>query len=130
VTVASAKSINDLLDEATDLLDRAAGEIRDAPLSPTSKNIGHVAEALSQIFEIQLQIHALYPELAPDYMNHPSKDPAKHFEVTLGRVRQFEALGERETAVAFLKQFIAREPGSKQCALAEHEIARIEGRDA
>jgi hypothetical protein len=126
----SAKSIDDLLIQAAALLNRAAGEIRDAPLRPTSKNIGHVAEALSQIFEVQLQIHALHPELAPGYMNEPTKDPSKHFEVTLQRAKEFEALGETETAVAFLKQFIAREPGAEQCALAEREISRIEGKGA
>jgi hypothetical protein len=128
--MASAQSINVLLNEAAELMNRAAGEIRDAPLRPTSKNIGHIAEALSEIFEIQLQIHALHPELAPPHMNTPSSDPSRHFEVVSRRAKEFEALGETATAVAFLKQFVAREHGSEQCKAAEREIARLEGRDA
>ena len=113
-------------------MNKAAIEIRDAPLPPTSKNIGHIAEALTHVFEIQLQIHALHPELAPQYMNEPSKDPATALAVTLERVRRFEADGELPTAVAFLRQFLERESGAnaEQRAYAAREIARLEGRDA
>ena len=126
--MASARSINAILKEAAELLDRVAGEIRDAPLAPTSKNMGHVGQALSQIFEIQQQIYALHPELAPDFMNQPSEDATRHYEVTLERVKQFEGFGELETAAAFLRRFVTLEPGSPQRALAEREIARIEGK--
>jgi hypothetical protein len=130
--VASRHSINDLLERAGELLNQAAIEIRDAPLQPTSKNIRHIAEALSEIFEIQHQLHALHPELAPGYMNEPSKDPAKALAGALERARLFEAEGVPETAVAFLKQFLARESAAtaEQQSIAEREIGRIEGRDA
>ena len=127
----SPQTINALLEQAAQLLDRAASEIRDAPLKPTSKNIRHIGEALSEIFEIQLQIHALHPELAPSYMNEPSKDPAKAFEGTMERVKLFEAAGENQTAIAFLRQFISRQGSAlEQVRMAERKIAQIEGKDA
>jgi len=113
-----------------ELLDQAAREIRDAPLNPTSKNIRHIGTALSEVFEIQFQIHALHPELQPSYMKEPSKDPAKALAWTLERCKVFEEAGEPRTAIAFLQQFLAKETGARQRAMAEAEIRRLEGKDA
>ena len=128
--MATAHTINALLQRAVDLLDQAAGEIRDAPLNPTSKNIRHIGRALSEVFEIQFQIHALHPELQPPYMKGPSKDPAKVLTWTLERCKVFEEAGELRTAIAFLQQFLAKETGAEQRAVAEAEIRRLEERDA
>ena len=126
--MASAKSINVLLKQAAQLLDQVAVEIQNTPLAPTTKNIGHVGEALSQIFEIQQQIYALHPELTPDFLNQPSADPARHFQATLDRVKQFESLRHPEIAIALLRRFVTLESGSPQRLLAEQEIARLEGK--
>ena len=128
--MATAHTINTLLQQAVQLLDQAAGEIRDAPLNPRSKNIRHIGEALSEIFEIQFQIHALHPELQPSYMKEPSKDPAKALTWTLERCKVFEDAGAPSTAIAFLRQFLAKETGVQQRAVAEAEIRRLEGKDA
>ena len=124
--MASPQSIAALLEEAASLLDRAAGEIRDAPLDASRKNILHIAQALGEIFEIQLQIYAQHPQLEPAHLKAPLHNPAKALSVCLERVKTFEALGETKPAVALLRQFLDKHPPDAQRSIAEAEIARLE----
>ena len=53
----SLDRLNRNLVAACILLDNAAGQIRDAALSPTKQHLHSIGEALASIFEIQ---HAIY----------------------------------------------------------------------
>ena len=63
----SLDSLNALLSEPAKLLDQSAGQIRDTGLNP-EENIRKIAEALAEIFEVQMQIFQLRPDLTPDYL--------------------------------------------------------------
>jgi len=126
--MASLESINDLLEQASKLLDQVAQEIRDAPLKPTTPNILHIAKALSEIFELQLQIYALQPALTPVYLKTPSSHPEKTFEVVLRRVAFFEETGELATAIGFLQFFVAHQISQPHIERARHEIARLKAK--
>lgn len=45
------------------LLDSAASQIRDAPLSPVRENILKIGTALAEVSELRLDIHRTAPEL-------------------------------------------------------------------
>ena len=74
--MADLKSLNESL-AAARILDDAATEIRDIPLSPKKDNISHISGALSHIFDIQKQIFKVEPSLEPDYLKRPSPYPAE-----------------------------------------------------
>jgi hypothetical protein len=63
----SLESLNGLLLEAAKLLDQSSHQIRDSGLN-SEENIRRIAEALIKIFEVQMQIYQLRPDLAPDYL--------------------------------------------------------------
>ena len=63
----SLDSLNALLSEAANLLDKSAGQIRDTGLNP-EENIRKIGEALAGIFEVRMQIFQVRPDLTPDYL--------------------------------------------------------------
>ena len=128
--MASPASINALLEESVRLLNEAGQEIRELPLNPLSKNILHIGRAASEIFEIQYQLWALHPDVGPAYARQPSHDPEEALDWTLEHSRAFEAAGDRGSALAFLRQFLARETDAEGRAVVEEEMRALEGRDA
>jgi hypothetical protein len=64
--VASLAELENLLKEASRLLDRAAAEIRDLGLEP-EKNVRRVAEAIVLASEIRAEIYNRRPDLTPEY---------------------------------------------------------------
>jgi hypothetical protein len=64
----SLESLDELLTRAAKLLDKAAGQIRDLPLEPTSRNIRLIGESLANISEIQHLIYEIKPELTPEFL--------------------------------------------------------------
>jgi hypothetical protein len=123
--MATLESLNELLEQAGRLLDQAAGEIRDLPLKPAGPNIQRLAQAMSELFELQAQIYALRPELTPIYMRGPSENPGGALNVVLKRVAFFEEAGEVETAIAFLEAFIRNEVSTTYVEQARSEVARL-----
>jgi primosomal protein N'' len=128
--MATFKSLTALLDDASTLLDRAAGEIRDLPLEPTGANIRQIGSALSQIHELQLQIYALAPELTPRSLREPSDKPIIALAYALRRAREFENVGETDTAVAFLRLFLVQGGTASEREVVSNEIAKLQQRDA
>ena len=123
--MATLESLNELLREAARLLDKAAEEIRDSPLKPIRSNIEHTGKALAEVFELQLQIDALRPDLSPQFMKGPSKDPTKALELLLRRSHFFEEAGEPATSVALLEFFVADQVSEQHIAQARSEISRL-----
>ena len=126
--MATLESLNELLERAGRLLDQAAVEVRDLPLNPVRPNIERLAQAMSEVFELQAQICALRPELAPVYMKGPSQHPDGALNVVMKRVAFFEGAGEIETAIAFLEFFISNEVSPVHLEQARSEVARLKRR--
>jgi len=68
------ESINELLNAASQNLEQAASDIRGLPLDPVKVHIHEIAQALTSIFEIQLHIYALCPDLKPTETPIPDPD--------------------------------------------------------
>ena len=68
-------SINDLLNEAAEKLNRAANELRDSPLIDSQKNIPNIGRALGNIIQIQQHIYSIRPDLEPSYLNEETPEP-------------------------------------------------------
>ena len=63
----SLDNLNDLLTEAAKLLNNAAEEVRDNKLNK-HENIKKIGESLVNIYEIQLEIYKVRPDLTPDIL--------------------------------------------------------------
>jgi hypothetical protein len=109
------------------LLDSAAGQIRDAALSPTKEHIHKIGEALVAIFEIQQAIYKIKPELEPKYDEPPQ-------EVTEANQRLGNALisaydladnGKLDEAINYLSEFEKREVSDYHRELASIERERL-----
>ena len=64
--MASLDDLENLLDEASRLLDKAAGQIRDLGLDP-EKNVRKIGEAIVSASEIRNEIYSRRPDLIPEY---------------------------------------------------------------
>lgn len=65
--MASLDELNAQLQRAVDLLDGAAGMIRDLGLDP-QVNIRRIGEALASVFEIRQEIYHRRPDLVPEWL--------------------------------------------------------------
>ena len=63
----SLENLDLLLKESTEKLDAAAKMIKDLEID-RSQNIRKIGESLVNIFEIQLQIYEIRPDLKPDHL--------------------------------------------------------------
>jgi hypothetical protein len=82
---ATLARINRKLAEAAELLNSAAGDLRDAGLKPR-ENIRKIGSALVNVYEVQLEIYVREPSLAPAFVakalglkraRPPRKTPSK-----------------------------------------------------
>ena len=64
--MASLDELENLLKEASRLLDKAAAEIRDIGLEP-EKNVRRIGEAIVLASEIRNEIYNRRPDLIPEY---------------------------------------------------------------
>ncbi len=62
------EQINKLLNEAGDLLNKAAEKVRDDNFN-SEQNVKLIGDALTRIFEVRLQIFEHRPDLKPDYLD-------------------------------------------------------------
>lgn len=65
--MASLEELENLLGEASSLLDKAAGEIRDLGLEP-GRNVRRISEAIVLVSEIRNEIYTRRPDLMPEYL--------------------------------------------------------------
>ena len=105
------------------LLDSAAGQIRDAALSPTKEHIHKIGEALVAIFEIQQAIYKIKPELEPKY-DEPSQEVSEANQ-RLGNalIKAYELAdnGKLNEAINYLSDF-----ENKEICQYHRELASIE----
>ena len=131
--MASLEALHEILNDAASKLNEAATAIREAPLDPVKPNIHHIANALSDIFELQRNVWVQRPELIPEHLweapagGNPS--PQQIVEGAFRRAKRAEAAGDVALAVAILQFLIRCQPSGHHIARANGEIARINGHD-
>jgi len=127
--MATLESINRLLSVASSLMDHAAAEIRDAKVEPVRVNIERVGKALAEVFEIQLEIYKLQPDLKPDYLTQLSEFSAANRLLTeyMYNASEFELAGDNERAIETFQKFLELESASLHRDIAAGEIKRLQG---
>lgn len=127
--MATLESINRLLSVAASLADHAAAEIRDAKLEPVRENLERIGRALAELFEIQLQIYKLQPDLKPEYLKQPSEHSAANRLLTeyMYNASEFELAGNNERAIETFQAFLALESSPLHRDIATGEIKRLQG---
>jgi len=108
----SLERLNRTLVAAGILLDSAAGQIRDAALSPTNQHIHSVGEALAAIFEIQHAVYKLRPELEPKYEEPSEEMSAANWRLGETLIAAYDLAdgGKVKDALALLRQFATSDP--------------------
>jgi len=127
MTMPSLASLNDLLTQAAKLLDVAAGEIRCVPLEPKNENIRRIAAVLMEIFEMQLRIYNLRPDLKPPFLSEPSKTPESNRALGRAMVEAYrlDDEGQSDAAVAVLESYLAAESSIHHREIAQLTIERL-----
>ena len=127
--MATLESINRLLSVAASLMDHAATEIRDAKVEPVRENIERIGKALAEVFEIQLEIYKLQPDLKPDYLKQPSEYSAANRLLTeyMFNASEFELAGNNERAIETFQEFLALESSPLHRDIVTAEIKRLQG---
>lgn len=120
-------ALHQTLNVAASLLDRAAGQIRDAALSPTKEHIYSVGEALVNIYDIQHAIYKLRPELEPKYEepSHEVQDANRRLGETLIAAYDLADSGRLPEAIGLLSAFAADDPSEYHRGLAAVELERL-----
>jgi hypothetical protein len=119
--------LHQTLKVAGSLLDNAAGQIRDAALSPTKGHIYSVGKCLAEIFEIQQAIYKLRPELEKKYEESPPEiqEANRRLGETLISAYNLADAGKVPEAVALLEDYSKIEPSEFHRELAKNEINRL-----
>jgi hypothetical protein len=125
--LASLNTINQLLTVAATLIDKAATEIRDAKLEPVRENLEKMGRALAEVFEVQHEIYALRPELAPAYLKEQSPNPEANRLLTefMVRASDLEHAGNIEGAIAEFQRFLSLDSSPLHEDIARGEIERL-----
>lgn len=120
-------NLHQRLRAAAFLLDGAATQIRDVPLSPTKQHIRSIGEALVCIYEIQGAIYKLRPELEVKYEELPEEEAEANRRLGEALIAAYDlADGSRlSEAVTLLTDFAASEPSEYHRQLAKAEIERM-----
>lgn len=123
----SLERLNRTLVAAGILLDSAAGQIRDAALSPTKQHIHSIGEALASIFEIQHAIYKLKPELEPKYEEPPPEVSAANRRLGEALIAAYDLadIGKVQEALALLSHFATNDPSEYHRGLAAIEAERL-----
>lgn len=119
--------LNETLRVAASLLDSAAGQIRDAALSPTKEHIGSIGQALGHIFDIQNAIYKRRPELEPKYEEEPAevREANRRLGEALIAAYELADAGKMQEAMEYLNAFAEAEPSELHRKLAESERVRL-----
>ena len=127
--MANLKSLNELLSAAAGILNTAAAEIRNIPLDPKKEHISKIGHALTLIFDIQLQIYKISPELEPEHLKKPSPFPSgvnRRFGEILIQTSNFCEVGKHRDAILLYESYISENPPEFFIKLAKNRINKIE----
>ena len=126
--MADLKSLNDLLSEASRILDTATTEIRDVPLNPTKENIYRIGKGLDLIFEVQCQIYKIDHSLDPEYLKRSSLSPTgvnRKFGEILLQASDLCDDKKYQDAISLYEDYISENPPEFFANMAKKRIARI-----
>jgi hypothetical protein len=125
--VASLDTISRLLTVAAMLIDKAAGEIRDAKFEPIGENIERMGRALGEVFDVQHKIYALRPDLAPEYLKEPNPFSEGNQLLTefMARASALERDRNVPGAIAEYERFLALNSSQFHSEIALVEIERL-----
>lgn len=120
-------NLHQRLQVAASLLDGAAEQIRDIPLSPAKKHIYSIGEVLASIHEIQWAIYKLRPELESRCEMPPEEVSAANRRLgeALITAHDLAETSRLPEAVALLTGFAASEPSDYHRSLASAEFERL-----
>jgi hypothetical protein len=126
--MATPDSIHRLLSTATMLLDRAAGEIRDAQLQPVRANIMQIGKAIAEIFEIQRALHEEHPRLNPAHLDAPDPHPESNRRLTVAMLDAIdhEERGDIGQAIATYREVLAQESAPLHREIVQGELDRLQ----
>ena len=121
--------LHQTLKVAASLLDSAAGQIRDAALSPTKTHIRSIGEALVGIFEIQHAIYKARPELEPKYEETSQENQLANRRLGEALIAAYDLADSKRLseAIALLSAFAANDPSEFHRELAAIELERLSG---
>ncbi len=125
----SLEDLDSTLRMATRLLDAAAAQVRDLPLSPVRDHIRLIGEAMAKIFEIQETIYQLHPEFRPAYLDQrpPNPDADRRLTRVLADAYRRSDSGDRSGAIESLQSFASTETSELHLEIARHEIEPLQG---
>ena len=125
--MASIESLHEKLLLASSLLNEAAEEIRDIPLSSTSDNIFNIGKALAEIYEVRQVIYVVRPNLKPVELDERTGDEEanKRLGVLLDKAYQEVRNGNTNKAIVLLQEYAANEPSKFHRDIALNEISNI-----
>ncbi len=125
----SLEDLDSTLRMATRLLDAAAAQVRDLPLSPVRDHIRLIGEAMAKIFEIQETIYQLHPEFRPAYLDQrpPNPDADRRLTRVLADAYRRSDSGDRSGTIESLQSFASTETSELHLEIARHEIERLQG---
>jgi hypothetical protein len=120
-------NLHQQLRAAASLLDGAATQIRDLPLSPTRQHVHSIGEALCSIYEIQSAIYKLRPELEIKYEEPPEEERAANRRLGEALIAAYDLAdsGQVSAAAQFLAGFALNEPSELHRSLAKSEQEKI-----
>ena len=125
----SLDSLNKLLTDAANKLDRAAREIRNIPFEPRKQCIQKIAEGLVNIFEIQHKIFESRPDLQPQYLRKlkPLRNPEANraWGKAMMSAVDLEEHGDIGGAISQLEAFLATDPPDTYRRRVQAHIARL-----
>jgi len=119
--------LHQTLKVAASLLDSAAGQIRDASLSPTKAHIHSSGEALAGVFEIQHAIYRTRPELEPKHEEASQEDQSANRRLGETLIAAYDLADSRRLseAITLLSVFAANDPSELHRELAAIELERL-----
>jgi hypothetical protein len=110
------------------LLDTAAAEVRDIPLSPVKENFHHIGKALAEIYDLLRSIYAVRPDLVPEELGERKSDSEANKRLTpvLSKVHDLLKLGNIADSIDLLQQYIDTESSELHKTIAIDEIEYLQ----
>ena len=124
------EKLHQTLNVAASLLDSAATQIRDVPLTPAKTHIHTIGETLSNIFDIQRAVYRERPDLEPKYDEPPEEVRAANRRLgeTLIAAHDLADNGHIPEALALLSAFESSDPSAHHRVLAAAQRERLAAR--
>jgi hypothetical protein len=126
--MATLEALYEMLSKAARTLDRAASQVRDIPLKPEREHISHIANAITEIYEVQLKIYPLKPELIPEHlwdMRNGDPGPALIIEGALRRAKSAAAKGDTSHALEILEFLLRCQPSGSHVKKVKAQMSRL-----